>query len=75
MPADLPALATPAEVADYLRTTTAAVAQGPLEGLWSEVHQARESGVTDSRVLYRSSDVLEWLDRNTIQSTDEARMS
>jgi hypothetical protein len=26
-----------------------------------------------SRVLYRWSDVLEWLDRNTIQRTDERR--
>jgi len=26
-----------------------------------------------SRVLYRWRDVLEWLDRNTFQRTDEAR--
>jgi hypothetical protein len=63
-----PALATPPEVAEYLCTTTAALAQD----------RYREIGPKfikhGSRVLYRWSDVLEWLDRNTIQRTDEHRL-
>ncbi|MDT5097623.1 MAG: hypothetical protein QOC76_1360 [Mycobacterium sp.] len=63
----LPALATPAEVAEYLRTTTAALAQDRYKGTGPRFIKR------GSRVLYRWSDVLEWLDRNTSQRTDERR--
>jgi hypothetical protein len=61
----LPALAVPAEVAQYRHTTTAALAQDRYKGTGPKfIKRGR-------RVLYRWSDVLEWLDRNTIQRTDE----
>jgi hypothetical protein len=63
----LPALATPAEVAEYLRTTTAALAHDRYRGTGPKFIKR------GSRVLYRWSDVLEWLDRNTIQRTDDPR--
>jgi len=62
----LPPLATPAEVAEYLRTT-AALAQDRYRGPGPKFIKR------GSRVLYRWSDVLEWLDRNTIQRTDDRR--
>jgi hypothetical protein len=63
----LPPLATPVEVAEYLRTTTAALAQDRYKGTGPKfIKRGR-------RVLYRWSDVLEWLDRNTIKRTDERR--
>lgn len=63
----LPALAVPAEVAEYLHTTTAALAQDRYKGTGPKfIKRGR-------RVLYRWSDVLEWLDRNTIERTDERR--
>jgi hypothetical protein len=63
----LPALATPAEVAEYLRTTTAALAQDRYKGTGPRfIKRGR-------RVLHRWSDVLDWLDRNTIQRTDDPR--
>jgi hypothetical protein len=62
-----PPLATPAEIAEYLRTTTAALAQDRYKGTGPKfIKRGR-------RVLYRWSDVLEWLDRNTIQRTDDPR--
>ena len=64
---ELPRLATPAEVADYLHTTTAALAQDRYKGTGPKFIKH------GSRVLYRWSDVLEWLDRNTMQRTDERR--
>jgi hypothetical protein len=60
-----PALATPAEVADYLRTTTAALAQDRYRGTGPKFIKH------GSRVLYRWSDVLEWLDHNTFRRTDQ----
>ena len=60
-----PALATPAEVAEYLHTTTAALAQDRYKGTEPKFIKR------GSRVLYRWRDVLEWLDRNTFQRTDE----
>jgi predicted DNA-binding transcriptional regulator AlpA len=67
MPDELPALATPAEVAQYLHTTTASLAQDRYKGTGPRfIKRGR-------RVLYRRSDVLEWLDRNTIQRTDDPR--
>ena len=63
----LPPLATPIEVAEYLRTTTAALAQDRYKGTGPKFIKR------GSRMLYRWSDVLEWLDRNTIQRTDDPR--
>lgn len=63
----LPPLGTPAEVAEYLRTTTAALAQDRYKGTGPKFIKR------GSRVLYRWSDVLEWLDLNTIQRTDDLR--
>jgi len=62
---DLPALATPAEVAEYLRTTSAALAQDRYRGTGPKFIKH------GSWVLYRWADVLEWLDHNTFQRTDE----
>lgn len=63
----LPALAVPSEVAEYLHTTTASLAQDRYKGTGPKFIKR------GSRVLYRWSDVLEWLDRNTIQRTDDSR--
>jgi hypothetical protein len=63
----LPPLATPPEVAEYLHTTTASLAQDRYKGTGPKFIKR------GSRVLYRWSDVLEWLDRNTIQRTDDPR--
>jgi hypothetical protein len=63
----LPALAVPAEVAEYLHTTTAALAQDRYKGTGPKfIERGR-------RVLYRWSDVVEWLDHNTIHRTNERR--
>ena len=64
----LPPLATPPEVAEYLHTTTASLAPDRYRGTGPKFIKR------GSRVLYRWSDVLEWLDRNTIQRTDERRV-
>ncbi|MGB8391809.1 helix-turn-helix transcriptional regulator [Mycobacterium sp.] len=61
----LPAL--PAQVAEYLHTTTASLAQDCYRGTGPKFIKR------GSRVLYRWSDVLEWLDRNTFQRTDDPR--
>jgi len=63
----LPPLATPAEVAQYLHTTTVALAQDRYRGTGPKFIKR------GSRVLYRWSDVLEWLERNTFQRTDDPR--
>ncbi|BBY92311.1 hypothetical protein MGALJ_19800 [Mycobacterium gallinarum] len=65
MPARPPALAIPAEVAEYLRTTPAALAQDRYRGTGPKFIKH------GSRVLYRWSDVLEWLDHNTFERTDQ----
>jgi hypothetical protein len=63
----LPVLATPAEVAEYLHTTTASLAQDRYRGTGPKF-------ITRvSRVLYRWSDVVEWIDRKTFQRTDDSR--
>jgi hypothetical protein len=62
---ELPPLARPADLAENLHTTTAALAQDRYKGTGPKfIKHGR-------RVLYRWSDVLDWLDRNTIQRTDE----
>ncbi|PJE01666.1 helix-turn-helix domain-containing protein [Mycobacterium sp.] len=60
----LPELATPAEVAEYLHTTTASLAQDRYKGTGPKFLKHGR------RVLYRWSDVAEWLDQNTFQRTD-----
>jgi hypothetical protein len=55
----------PADVAEYLYTTTAALAQDRYKGTGPKFIKH------GSRVLYRWSDVLEWLDHNTFKRTDE----
>jgi hypothetical protein len=52
-------------VAEHLHTTTAALAQDRYKGTGPKFIKH------GSRVLYRWSDVLEWLDHNTFQRTDE----
>jgi hypothetical protein len=64
---ELPPPATPAEVAEYLRTTTAALAQDRYKVTGPKVIKR------GSRVLYRWSDVLKWRDRYTIQRSEERR--
>jgi hypothetical protein len=55
-PDHLPALATPAEVAEYLHTTPASLAQDRYRGVGPKfIKRGR-------RVLYRWSDVVERLD-------------
>ena len=67
MPDQLPALAVPSEVAEYLHTTTAALAQDRYMRTAPKFIKRR------SRVLYRWPDILEWLDRNTFERTDDPR--
>jgi hypothetical protein len=63
----LPPVATPAEVAEYLHTTTATLAQDRYKGTGPKFIKR------GSRALYRWRDVLEFMDRNTFQRTDEPR--
>ncbi len=67
MSEQLPALATPAEVADYLHTTTASLAQDRYKGTGPKFIKR------GSRVLHRWSDVVEWIDCNTFQRSDDPR--
>ncbi|MBM4640464.1 DNA-binding protein [Rhodococcus hoagii] len=58
-------LATPAEVAVFLRTTTAKLANDRYRGVGPKfVKHGR-------RVLYRWDEVSEWVNANMIQRTDE----
>ena len=58
-------LATPDEVAAYLRTTTAKLAQDRYRGIGPRfVKHGR-------RVIYRWDDVLAFVDANTLQRTDD----
>jgi hypothetical protein len=63
----LPALATAAEVAEYLHSTTPSLAQDVYRGTGPRFIKR------GSQVLYRWSDILEWLDRDTFQRTDDPR--
>jgi hypothetical protein len=67
LPPGLPELGTPPQVAKYLYTTEAALAQMRYMGTGPKFIKAGH------RVLYRWADVLEWLDNNTIQRTDGLR--
>lgn len=67
-PADLPRLATPVQVAKYLHTTEAALAQMRYRGNGPKFIKAG-----GRRVLYNWDDLLEWITKNTIQRTDDPR--
>nr|WP_077088584.1 DNA-binding protein [Mycobacterium rhizamassiliense] len=62
-----PALAAAVQVAEYLHTTTASLAQDRYRGIGPKFIKR------GSRVLYRWSDIVEWLDHNTFQRTDDPR--
>ena len=64
-PAEMPDLATPGEVAEYLRSSVARLAQLRYMGRGPKFIKVGR------KVLYRWSDVSEWLDRNTMQRTDD----
>jgi predicted DNA-binding transcriptional regulator AlpA len=64
-PPGLPELGTPAEVAKYLHTTVDSLAQKRYLGNGPKFIK------TGRRVLYRWSDVLAWLEKNTIQRTGD----
>jgi hypothetical protein len=68
MSEQLPALAMPAGVAKYPRTTTSGLARDRYKGTGPKFIKH------GSLVLYRWSDVLEWLECNMIQRTDEHRV-
>ncbi|MFZ2177025.1 MAG: helix-turn-helix domain-containing protein [Rhodococcus sp. (in: high G+C Gram-positive bacteria)] len=58
-------LATPNEVAAYLRTSAAKLAQDRYRGIGPKfIKHGR-------RVLYRWADVQAWADANTLQRTDD----
>ncbi|ORB68945.1 DNA-binding protein [Mycolicibacterium tusciae] len=61
----MPDLGTPAEVAEYLRTTVANLAQLRYTGRGPKFIKVGR------RVLYRWSDIADWLDGNTLQRTDD----
>jgi hypothetical protein len=67
LPPGLPELATPAQVAKYLHTTVNSLAQMRYLGSGPKFTKVGH------RVLYRWTDVLEWLQHNTIQRTDDPR--
>jgi hypothetical protein len=61
----MPDLGTPGKAAKYLRTTVANLAQLRYMGRGPKfIEDGR-------RVLYRWYDVSDWLDRNTMQRTDD----
>ncbi|MFF0816154.1 helix-turn-helix transcriptional regulator [Rhodococcus sp. NPDC003318] len=58
-------LATPDEVAEFLRTSVAKLANDRYRGVGPKfVKHGR-------RVLYRWADVMAWADANTLQRTDD----
>jgi hypothetical protein len=63
-PAEMPDLATPGEVAEYLRSSVARLAQLRYVGGGPKFIKVGR------KVLYRWSDVSDWLDHNTMQRTD-----
>jgi hypothetical protein len=66
-PPDVPPLATPAQVAEYLHTTEAALAQMRYRGNGPKFIKIGR------RVLYNWDDLLQWIQKNTIQRTDDPR--
>jgi hypothetical protein len=67
-PPDVPRLATPAQMAKYLHTTEAALAQMRYMG-----NGPKFIKVGGRRVLYNWDDLLAWIKKNTIQRTDDPR--
>jgi predicted DNA-binding transcriptional regulator AlpA len=63
----LPELGTPTQVAEYLHTTVDSLAQKRYLGTGPKFIKVGH------KVLYRWSDVLEWLQQNTRQRTDDPR--
>jgi predicted DNA-binding transcriptional regulator AlpA len=63
----LPELGTPTQVAEYLRTTVDSLAQKRYLGTGPKFIKVGH------KVLYRWSDVLEWLQQNTRQRTGDPR--
>jgi hypothetical protein len=66
-PPGLPELGSPAEVAQYLPSTVDSLAQKRYLGTGPKFIKVGH------KVLYRWSDVLAWLDTNTVQRTDDPR--
>lgn len=66
-PPEQPDLGTPREVAEYLHSSVANLAQLRYTG------RGREYIKVGRRVLYRWSDVADWLSRNMMQRTDDPR--
>jgi hypothetical protein len=64
---ELPALLTPPELARFMRTTTNTLAQDRYLGRGVPFIKAGR------RILYARNDVLAYLERNTIQRTDDPR--
>ena len=63
-----PDTATPRQIAEALHTTEQGLAQMRYRGTGPRFIKAGPR-----RVLYRWSDVQEWLDQNTLQRTDDPR--
>jgi hypothetical protein len=64
---ELPTLSTPAELARFMRTTTNSLAQDRYLGRGVPFIKVGR------RVRYSRSDVLAYLERNTMQRTDDPR--
>ncbi|WP_240760804.1 helix-turn-helix domain-containing protein [Mycolicibacterium sp. CR10] len=64
---DLPPLLTPAELADLMRTTTNSLSQDRYLGRGVPFIK------NGKRVLYARTAVLDYLERNTAQRTDDPR--
>ncbi|GJO02350.1 hypothetical protein NJB18091_37170 [Mycobacterium marinum] len=67
-PPDVPRLATPVQLARYLHSTEANLAQMRYLGTGPKFIK-----VGGRRVLYSWDDVLEWIRQNTIRRTDDLR--
>jgi hypothetical protein len=66
-PPEMSDLGTPFDVAQYLHSTVANLAQLRYTGRGPKFIKVGR------RVLYRWSDIADWLDRNTMQRTDDPR--
>lgn len=66
-PPEMSDLGTPSDVAKYLHSSIANLAQLRYTGRGPKFIKVGR------RVLYRWSDVADWLDRNTMQRTDDSR--
>jgi Helix-turn-helix domain len=66
-PPEMADLGTPGQVAEYLRSSVNTLAQLRYMGRGPKFIKVGR------KVLYRWSDVADWLDRNTMQRTDDPR--